>query len=226
MSGFSDEGTQSNHDAALVVRFAKTKADKQKIKSCFGLIRFSGTDDRRHLLVVDINLKRLITAFALFTVVGYATAVCGFYAWRATIPHNQIEFIDILLPNWSTLSDKEGKTRIAQGMAAFRAEDWPLALFKLRAGLMRHPHDAQARYALAQIYCKYDMGEDAMRVLIQGLDWGYPGKESIALFVQLAEVQNNTDFIARHAERILTFPEIQQEVELQQSLQNMVLGND
>ena len=93
------EEVESKQNAKLVMRFAKTKAEKERISSFFGLIRVSTSSDKRESLVVDVNLRRLFVSLALLTVVGYLTAACGLYAWRVTIPHNQIELVDILIPN-------------------------------------------------------------------------------------------------------------------------------
>jgi|GEM_PF-4780719 len=199
----------------LWVRFAKTAAERKRIRSFCKLVRISRTRGQRDALIVDINLRRLVTSLVVCGVLTYALVVCGLYAWRTTIPHNQIEFVDVLIPIWSRLSDKEGKTRIAQGMAAYRTGDRRTALFKLRAGLSRYPQDMAARYTLAEIYCTYGLLDRAAAVLQQGIPWGYPGKASIELMIYIAQFQPDFQLIVSAAERLLAFPEIQQEKALQ-----------
>lgn len=120
----------------------------------------------------------------------------GVIAWRlrSTTPHNQIGYVDLVLPwRWSGLDAKRGAALIAQARDRLAAGDLTTGFQLLRAGLGRHPSDLAARLDLARLHATLRLNGKAARLLEDGLALGRPDQRYLeTLFALLADTGQPT----------------------------------
>jgi len=192
----------------IKIKFDSKLSSDQDGALPFGLIRIYRS---RSKFVVSFHPWKMLAVLAFVAVTGYIVAVAALYSVRAQRPHNQIEVADIALPwNWSSISEKAGQTNLAHGKAMFEAKNYGAALHMIRAGLKRAPNDHEARLMLAQIYHGAGVSDAATNILGQGLNYGYPNDDAyIKLLLILLAMRENYSEIADIADKLRSFPEIQ-----------------
>jgi tetratricopeptide (TPR) repeat protein len=112
-------------------------------------------------------------------------------------PHNRVGYLDLALPwRWKNLESLRGEALIAAGREALAAGRFQEGFGLLRAGLARHPADAEARLVLANIYLRLRLPPRAIALLLDGLDHGYPGRDSLETLFALLRDSDRPDTLA------------------------------
>ncbi len=124
-----------------------------------------------------------------------AAAYCGgagYYWWKQEQrPYNYVRYTDVLLYPLSAEKRREvrelqGKSLIADAFDAIQAQQWNRGLMNLRLGLERYPRDLTARLKLAQIFLGIRLRAKAQETLMQGLDYGWPGRAYLQSAIEIA----------------------------------------
>lgn len=198
---------------------AQRIAGRKKVKRFFGIINFSKSTDPRSKGEININIPRLLILLSTLAIVTYLGASVALYAWRKTIPNNQVTYADIVLPHrWLRIKEKVGQTKIAQAKIALENEKYRRALMLLRAGLRNYPHDNEARSQLCELYARFGLLDQATVLLKDSLTRGYPGKKSVTLLLEIAKFQQNSDLILELGDTLLSFPEVTQDKDLAKAI--------
>jgi len=146
-----------------------------------------------------------ILAFLVYLVSGI-----GLYFWLDRSPHNVIRPQDILLPwNWSSLSEKRGKTRLAHGQALRDEGRWIQAVQMIRTGLARYPADIEARTFLVTVYAQAGYLSESLRYYEEGLEYGGDDLNYLFLGLELGQRTENHALVRDAAERIESNPELE-----------------
>lgn len=115
------------------------------------------------------------------------------YRWqRAT--YNYVTWTDCLLYpiRKDEIAEKRGKAAIAQGFDDLKNHK-DTAIGNLRVGLHRYPKDARARITLAQVYLAWGIRPHAVKLLNDGMEFGYPGRDYLELAFNLAAQAEDYD---------------------------------
>ena len=101
-------------------------------------------------------------------------------------PHLQLSYLDLALPSrWSNLERLRGEALAVQGRELIAANRFSEGFSMLRAALARHPSDHSTRLTVARIYSSLRLRPQALKLLREGLVFGYPGRDSLDFAVQL-----------------------------------------
>jgi hypothetical protein len=158
--------------------------------------------------------RRILTWLAMLAVISYLAVTGGYYAIRASIPHNQVTYLDIFVwpVNKSSYNQHVGQTLIlqaqadaqlfAEAMTQSQATDSPLnteglqalkrATHRFAAGIQRVEDDLEARQRYAELLVLQQRHDLAVDVLTAGLEADAEPPESYtALVLHLAQVRGN-----------------------------------
>lgn len=139
----------------------------------------------------------LIWCLSLGASAYFAGAAVLLHRLDSRTPHNRIGYLDLALPwRWKNLDGLRGEALIAAGREALAAGRFQEGFGLLRAGLAHHPEDAAARLDLALIHLRLRLPHRAIALLLDGLDHGYPGRESLEALFTLLRDANRPDALA------------------------------
>lgn len=206
-------------------RILRTPEQKKRLKGTFKL--FNAYRKRSHegkgtLTVVELNLYRILAVLGILASTSYLFLTIGLFTWVSRQEHNQIAYWDIALPHrWSQIDALSGKTKLIQASDDFEKGEYKTALFKLRSGLARYPHDLEARSKLAQLYMALKRPDFAIEILEIGFDYGYPEDEQyIENFFKWAFKYHQYESIDSVTEKLLNSPEVKEMKVKQDALLN------
>ncbi len=107
---------------------------------------------------------------------------------NARSSYNRIGYLDLVLPTrWDSLDRLRGEAMLAEASDALEAGRGAAGFGLLRAGLSRVPDDHESRLVLAQLFSRSRFMFQAWDILSNGLEYGYPGRESIATLCMIGE---------------------------------------
>lgn len=150
----------------------------------------------RHRLHLSLR-GVLIWCLSLVASAYFAGTAVVLHRIESRTPHNRVGYLDLTLPwRWKNLERLRGEALIATGREALAAGRFQEGLGLLRAGLARHPADADARLLLARLHLRMRLTPRAIAVLLQGLDHGYPGRESLETLFTLLRDSDRADKLA------------------------------
>lgn len=152
-----------------------------------------------------ISVRGFLLWLAALGLAAYLAAATALLFWLDRNPYNRVAFADtVTLPwRWRQFQSLRGQSLIAEGRADMREGHWGDALFKLRAGLAREPHDLQARLVLAQFYIASNQRPLARRTLSEGLSDDFPGLAYLGAAFTLAAQAEDYAFIESICARYL-----------------------
>lgn len=167
--------------------------------------RLTGDPDERERVIDAYKRHRVHISLRGVLVWLLAVALAAFLLGAGALarrlhtrsPHNQIGYLDLVLPwRWDELDAKRGAALAAQGREKMDAGDFPAGFMLLRAALERNPADHTVRLQLAGIHAGLKLNAKAARLLEDGLDHGYPGVNYVRTLLGLLEA---TDQPSRRA---------------------------
>lgn len=125
---------------------------------------------------------------AALLVAGYLAGMSALFLWFNKRPNNLVTYGDtLLLPmRWSHVQELRGQGYIAEAMDDMKKGHWADVPWKLQAGLVRYPRDLRARLLLGQIYVRMDRRTQALSLLQEGLNYGYPGRSYLEVLFRIA----------------------------------------
>ena len=152
---------------------------------------------------------RGVLAWASLALVAAYFAGAGYYWWKQDQrPYNYVRYADVLL--YPLSSSKRQQVRELQGQALLAAANddlakqiWNRGMMNLRLGLERYPKDLKARLRLAQLFVAYRVRNKAEETILQGLDFGWPGRTYLQSAVELAGAGEDYDIIIAICDRAL-----------------------
>ncbi|RRJ97385.1 hypothetical protein Ga0100231_002225 [Opitutaceae bacterium TAV4] len=136
-------------------------------------------------LAISLRGALLWGLFTLCLAWGAGTSFI-YYRWqRAT--YNYVTWTDCLLYplRKDEITEKRGKAAIAQGFDDLKNRK-DTAIGNLRVGLHRYPKDTRARITLAQVFLAWGIRPQAVKLLNEGMEYGYPGRAYLELALELA----------------------------------------
>ncbi|AHF92725.1 hypothetical protein OpiT1DRAFT_05123 [Opitutaceae bacterium TAV1] len=116
-----------------------------------------------------------------------AGATTIYYRWQAR-PYNFVTWTDCLLypARKDAINAKRGQATLAEAFDDLKNRQYNSAIAKLRIGLNRYPQDSRARLELAKMFLAWSMRPHAVKLLSEGMDFGYPGRTYLELAFALA----------------------------------------
>lgn len=137
---------------------------------------------------VVISVRGVLTWMLGLAFAGYLVGATALYFWFAQNPYNLVKWTDTLLMplRWDHVRELRGRMMIAEGLDDLRAKRWGEAHMKLRVGLARAPAETRARLALAEFYNLANRRPDAIKLLAEGLKFGYPGRQYLGALSAMA----------------------------------------
>lgn len=143
-------------------------------------------DYRRHRL--HLSLRGLLAwSLALSAATYFAGAALVHKRLELASTHNRVAYRDLVLPSrWAEFERLRGETFIAEARERLERNRFHEGFSLLRLGLARHPADHAARLELAKLYVALRLAPQAAKLLREGLELGYPGRDSLVLAFALA----------------------------------------
>lgn len=150
-----------------------------------------------------LSVRGVLRFVGVCLLASYLAGAIGLYVWFARNPYNQVTLLDtVLLPvRWSHVREVRGRMMIAEGLDDLKAKRWGEANFKLTIGLIKAPHDLRARLALAQFNLMANRRTDALKILTEDLDHGYPGRKFLELMFSIASEGEEFDLVVSTCDR-------------------------
>ena len=133
----------------------------------------------------------------------------GYFWWKQEQrPYNFVKYTDVLLYPLSPAKRREirelqGKSMIADAFDAIQAQQWNRGLMNLGLGLERYPRDLTARLKLAQIFLGMRLRAKAQETLMQGLDYGWPGRAYLQSALDMASGGEDFELVVQICDRAL-----------------------
>lgn len=199
---------------------------RTSLRRCWRFVRLRmGRKKHNKAYTIEINLKRAICFSVFMALLLYFGGALGLYAWRAQQPHNQITYWDFLQApiNPGRLFEKQGKMQILQARDDLKKEKYKEAFFKYRSGVRRVPQDQEARLELAQFFIAWDMNVRATDLLVEGLEFGYPGPAYLQTLTRLCQYTGNHPALLRAIPKILEYPKVQEDKDFRVALNLLLL---
>lgn len=199
---------------------------KTSLRRCWRFVRFKlGRKKHNKAYTVEINLKRAICFGVIMMVVLYFSGALGVYLFQMRQPHNQITYTDILLApvNMRGLIRKQGEMRILQARDDYKQEKFRDSFFKYRSGVRRVPDDHKARLELATFFIAWNMNVRATDLLVEGLQYGYPGLNYLQTLTKLCQHTGNNPALIRALPTILKYQEVAENKDLRVSLKLLLM---
>lgn len=159
-----------------------------------------------------ISIRGVLLWSLLACVIGYFSGA-GYYWWKLEQrTYNYVRYADVLLYPLSSQKRREvrelqGKALLADATDAFKAKQWSRALNNLHFGLERYPRDLNARLKLAQMYLGYRLRTKAQETLMQGLDYGWPGRAYLQSAIEMAGSGEDYELVVEICDRALALHE-------------------
>ena len=171
-----------------------------------------------------ISVRGVLRWTAGLGVALYLTAATLLYFTFQRNPYNQVTYTDtLLLPlRWSHVREVRGRMLIAEGLDDLKQKRWAEAAMKLRSGLGRAPHEARARLALGQFYLMANQRPVALKLLVEDLANGYPGRHFMETLFSLAAEGEDFDVILAACDRFPAAPPAEQRWLTGQKVQALV----
>ncbi|WP_309397225.1 hypothetical protein [Cerasicoccus maritimus] len=199
----------------------------QSLRRCWNCIRIMpGHRKHNRAISIEVELKRCVWFGFFIAVFLYFAGGFGAYLLRARQPFNQITYLDVLQApfNMEQLVRKQGETQLLQAREDLKNGQVIQSFYKYRSGVRRIPDDFQARLELAQFYIASGLTVDAVNLLIEGLEYGYPDQsEYLVTLMKLCQYTDNNPAIMRAVPKILEFNEIEDNEPLKLALLKLLL---
>ncbi|HYD82394.1 MAG TPA: hypothetical protein VEA63_00045 [Opitutus sp.] len=137
---------------------------------------------------VVVSVRGILSWMLGLAFAGYLVGATALYVWFERNPYNLVRWTDTLLMplRWDQVRELRGRMMIAEGLDDLRAKRWGEAHMKLRVGLARAPAETRARLALAEFYNLANRRPDAIKLLAEGLKFGYPGRQYLGSLFGIA----------------------------------------
>lgn len=155
-----------------------------------------------------ISIRGVLAWSSLALVAAYF-AGAGYYWWKQDQrPYNYVRYTDVLLYPLSPAKREYVRELQGQALIAAASDDlanqiWNRGMMNLRLGLERYPKDLKARLRLAQLFVAYRVRNKAQETIIQGLDFGWPGRTYLQSSIELASAGEDQDLIITICDRAL-----------------------
>jgi hypothetical protein len=155
-----------------------------------------------------VSIRGALLWSLLACVVGYFSGA-GYYWWKQEQrTYNYVRYTDVLLYPLSAKKRREvrelqGQAMIADALDAIQAKQWSRALGNLHHGLQRYPRDLTARLKLAQMYLGFRLRTKAQATLMQGLDYGWPGRAYIQSAIEMASGGEDYELVIEICDKAL-----------------------
>ena len=126
---------------------------------------------------------------------GAVAALAAYFAGAALLlrrleqanPRNRVAYADLVNPaRWSELDRLRGEGFVLHGRDLLKRGEFANGLNLLRLGLAKNPADHSARLEVARLYAALRLRAQAEKLFLDGLAFGYPGRESLEFAFGLA----------------------------------------
>ncbi len=131
-----------------------------------------------------------------------AFALAAYFAGAALLlqrleranPHNRVRYGDLINPaRWSQIEALRGEGLVLQGRELLKRGEFANGFGLLRLGLERNPADFSARLDVARLYAALRLRAPGEKLLLDGLAFGYPGRDYLQFAFDLAADADRTD---------------------------------
>ncbi len=152
-----------------------------------------------------ISVRGVLRWLAALALAAYLVGVSALYFWLDRKAYNTVTYTDtLLLPiRWDDIREKVGLAMIQEGLDDMKAQRWAEAHMKLRIGLARAPQDRRARIELAKFYLGTNQRDQAMKILMDGLAYGYPGRVYMDVLLPAALAGEDYQLVIEIADRFV-----------------------
>lgn len=150
---------------------------------------------------------RGVLAWSSLAAVSAYFAGAGYYWWKQDQkPYNYVGYADVLLYPLSAAKRQHVRELQGQALIASANEDlanqiWNRGMMNLRLGLERYPNDLKARLRLAQLFVAYRLRSKAEETIMQGLEFGWPGRTYLQSAIELAGAGEDHELIVAICDR-------------------------
>jgi tetratricopeptide (TPR) repeat protein len=144
-------------------------------------------DYRRHRLHLSLR-GFFVWALAASFVTYLGGAALLQQRLQSANPRLQLHYLDFVLPDrWPNINRQRGAALFAEGRDLIAKQRFHEGFSLLRAGLSRNPSDPAARLDVATLYTALRLQPQAIKILREGLDLGYPNRAFLAFTLDLLE---------------------------------------
>jgi hypothetical protein len=166
-----------------------------------------------HISLRGVGLWLLLTALLAY-LVGAAFVL---QRLKTTHPRLQATYLDVALPQrWDELSRLRGTALIDHARELLADQKTGEGFALLRHGLSRHPSDFSARLDIALAYAAGNMQPKAIKLLGDGVSFGYPGRAYletlVALLTESDQPDLKHDLLSLAREKALPVPEARRDL--------------
>jgi hypothetical protein len=126
---------------------------------------------------------------------GVAAALLAYFAGAALLwhrleranPRNRVAYLDLVNPaRWRELDRLRGEGLVLQGRDLLKRGEFITGFNLLRLGLEKNPAASDARLEVARLYAALRLRAPAEKLLLDGLAFGYPGRDYLEYAFGLA----------------------------------------
>lgn len=155
-----------------------------------------------------VSIRGVVAWGLLAATLGYF-GLAGVFWWRQERkPYNFVGYTDVLLYPLSPAKRREvvslqGRALLLEAADDVREQRWSPAFMKLRLGLERHPEDMNSRLTLAQFFLAYRLRTKAQETLLQGIDYGWPGRAYLEKALALVAAGEDYELVVDLCDRAL-----------------------
>lgn len=205
----------------IVIRRGKSRKSGLRLSRVWKVFTVqSGVLRSRESWFVDVYPGRLAAMLVVLGIACYFAGTVALYVFWNKRPHNQITYLDVVLPTrWSDIRPKQGQMLIAYADEMLQEKKIREAFHMLRTGLRLYPQDQDARLTLASIMISAGMTNQAGKLLLDGLQYGYPENSNyLAALFQIVKHQEDLDLLTLSLPVLLRYTEVSEDDERKYSL--------
>ena len=153
---------------------------------------------------LHISLRGLLAWGAAGAALAYLAAVGVIHLRQERAnPHNRVGYLDLALPTrWDRLPRLRGEGFILLARDKLAAGRFQEGFTLLRLGVEKNPADSAARLELARLYLALRLRPQAEKLLLDGLDAAYPGRDYTGFVLALAAEADQPDARVALCERV------------------------
>lgn len=214
-AAFACERLHYYYQIVVEISFARKESWKQSLVSCLRFFSLRKSRNKGGGLRLEIRWQRGLFFMLFAAMVCYALAAVGLYAWRSTVPFNQVRFTDIALPwNWGDMKARLSATNLKRAENNLKEENYREAYIEVRAAVNHYPSNFEARLLMARLLAGSN-GESAVQILRRGYQYGLPKDATydslfLALAIRLEDYEALADVLPRLIHKLQSEPASEQ----------------
>jgi len=137
---------------------------------------------------LHLSVRGLLAWGALLALAAYfAGAALLLRRLERANPHNRVAYADLVTPShWSDLDRLRGESLVLLGRDQLKRGEFAGGFGLLRLGLEKNPAAFDARLDVARLYAALRLRAQAEKLLLDGLAFGYPGRDYLEFAFGLA----------------------------------------